>query len=205
MHMARATAQNPTQRSWWDPSVEAEWIADYLPAGNRSSAVLNVGCGNGRHARSAISLGYKVFAVDDEVSGVLNLATGGPAIIMQADVENKPWPFPEQYFAAGIVAKPLPKKVLEAACRSVEPGGYLFFDLFSTALAVRGDWAEVDGPFHPGPILSCLGGGFEILASENAIVTYPKVGVALRVAARKMCEPAELGLANQDIRQRSFG
>lgn len=205
MLMARAAAQNPRPRNWWDPSVEAEWIADYLPAGSRSSAVLNVGCGNGRHARSAISLGYKVFAVDRNVDGVLNLATGGPAIIMQADLEERPWPFPKQFFAAGIIAKPLPQKVLEAACRSIKPGGYLFFDLFSTALVVRGDWAELDGPFHPGPILSCLGDGFDVLASENAIVTYPKVGVALRVAARKASEPVELGLANQEVDRRQFG
>lgn len=204
MPRARAAAQNATQRYWWDPSVEADWIADYLPPGTRSSAVLNVGCGNGRHVRSALSLGYKVFAIDRQVDGVIDLATGGPAIIMQADLENRPWPFPERFFAAGIVAKPLPSHILEAACRSVRPGGYLFFDLFSNALVVRGDWAELDGPFDPGPILSCLGDQFEIMASENAIVTDPTVGVALRVAARKRDEVVEQGAIAREIAQRRF-
>ena len=73
----------------------SDWLqrwAHLLPAAGR---VLDLACGRGRHLRWAAAHGFAVTGIDRDAAALaesLDLADAGSAELINADIENAPWP-----------------------------------------------------------------------------------------------------------------
>src|SRR6187549_1531301 len=83
------------------PSAWVVRWADRVPAGGR---VLDVACGNGRHARYFASRGHPVEAVDRDSAALARLAGVSGVAARCADLEQGDWPYAGEEFAGIIVA-----------------------------------------------------------------------------------------------------
>lgn len=187
--MQTAIASGVTNRTaesiWGITNRQADWFADYLPADDQAGPVLSLAAGDGRSARVALAQGHKVFVVDRNVDEIMDLATGGNAVIMRADVVDSPWPFPADYFSSVLISRPLPRHTVEAAAASIQPGGTLIFDLdadpFEAALPER--------PTPPGLIARWLADRFEIVTDREPLAGRHSFDFGPRLVARKRSAP----------------
>jgi SAM-dependent methyltransferase len=80
--------------------------------------VLDVACGEGRHARALAARGYRVWAVDRDSSALSGLAGVRGVTTLCADLEGGPWPYAGRSFAGIIVTnylhRPLMAHLLDA-------------------------------------------------------------------------------------------
>lgn len=109
------------------------WTADRL----RGALVLDAGCGAGRFAEVALSLGARVVAVD--FSGAIdaardNLKGKGDVDFIQADINALPFApesFPFVYCLGVIQHTPDPDRSFRSLARMTAPGGRLAVDVYA--------------------------------------------------------------------------
>src|SRR6185503_7640539 len=102
------------------PSAWVVRWADRVPAGGR---VLDVACGNGRHARYFAARGYPVDAVDRDATVLAGLAGIRGVTARDADIEGGPWPYEGQRFAGIIVTNYLHRPLFAHLLAGLAPGG----------------------------------------------------------------------------------
>lgn len=108
-----------------EPTIQ-RWSQDVPPA----ATVLDVAAGGGRHARLFADRGASVVAVDRDTHALRSLAH--PRIeVVEADLENDPWPLPGRTFDAVVVVDYLWRRLLPELARSVAPGGLLLYETFA--------------------------------------------------------------------------
>jgi SAM-dependent methyltransferase len=127
------------------------WVQKYaslIPAG----PVLDLACGNGRHGRYFLDLGYPVTFVDKETSGVGDLSIHKNAELMTYDLENSyleshdletknlknsapetnaSWPYKENQFSGIVVTNYLHRPLFSHLKATVKPGGIIIYKTFS--------------------------------------------------------------------------
>lgn len=143
------------------------WVtrwAGLIPPGR---PVLDLACGNGRHAVYLAGLGHPVSAVDIDPSlSAPSRATPGIDWI-QADLEHAPWPCPGQRFAGVVVTHYLHRPLFDTLIASLEAGGVLIYETFSLGQAKYG---RPRNPLHlllPGELLEAVHGRLQVLAYED--------------------------------------
>ena len=147
--------------------IPSGWIrrwADQIPAGR---PVLDLACGNGRHAVLFASLGHPVCAVDRDLapSGPVRQAPG--IAWCQADLEAAPWPYPGQKFGGIVVSRYLQRPLFDVLIDSLEPGGMLIYETFSLG-QIR--YGRPRNPAHlllPGELLETVHGRLRVIAFED--------------------------------------
>ena len=170
---------------WGISRAQADWLTDYLPDAEPNAPILSIAAGNGRSARAALSKDHKVFIVDRDVDGLLDLTTGQGAVIMRADIEEKPWPFPAEFFCAALISRPLPRHAVEAAADSVVPGGTVILDLDADVVGSAGTDRRVSAEL----MVRWLAGRFDIVADLLTVSAPPADGLNPRLVARKRSVP----------------
>lgn len=158
----------------------ARWAA-LIPAGR---PVLDLACGNGRHAAHLAALGHPVAAVDIDL-GLIGPMRGTPGIDwLQADLENGPWPYPGRCFGGVVVTHYLHRPLFDVLIDSLEAGGLLIYETFALGQAKYG---RPRNPLHlllPGELLETVHGRLRVLAYED--VEEPEQRRCLqRLCARK--------------------
>lgn len=106
-----------------------------LPRPARSDALaLDVGCGQGRHARVLRGKGYRVVAMDVSRVALQHLRTrdrDGGILLLQADVDC--WPLSQGCFDAVVQVDFLDRSLLPLLASSLAAGGLLLIDTFLDA------------------------------------------------------------------------
>src|SRR3981081_3317654 len=94
----------------------SEWVGKWGP-GVGGVPVLDVACGEGRHARFFRDKGFEVVAVDREENSSLS-----PGIeFIKADLEDGgPWPFAGRKFGAIVVTNYLPRPLFPHLAASLD-------------------------------------------------------------------------------------
>lgn len=103
--------------------------AHLIPAGGR---VLDLACGQGRHAHYFAERGCRVLACDRDASALAALG-GRPGVdFVQADLESgAPWPFGGDLFEAIVVVNYLHRPLFPAISASLAPDGVLIYETFA--------------------------------------------------------------------------
>lgn len=155
--------------------------------------MLDVACGGGRHSRYLSALGYRVVAVDIDVSGLNDLSTDANVEIIQADLETGEWPFGERCFEGIVVTNYLHRAHLPLLVESLAAGGVLIFETFAKGNEKFGRPRDPAFLLNPAELLDVFGPRLTIVAYEHGIEKEPRQAVRQRICAVKASEPPLLG------------
>ena len=173
------------------------WVQRWSHLVRPGGTVLDVACGHGRHMKWFAARGHPVTGVDRDPQALAAAAwhLDGSGELVQADIENGPWPFAGRQFGAVVVTNYLWRALLPTLVASVEPGGVLLYETFAAGNETVGKPSRPDFLLRPGELLGVCG-GLRVVAYEDGFEAAPDRFVQ-RVAAVR--EPAGSGLARYPL------
>ena len=154
------------------------WITRFAHLVPARGEVLDVACGSGRHLRWFAAQGHLVVGVDRSDTALA--AAKGVGELVQADIENDPWPFADRRFAAVIVTNYLWRPLLATLIDSVAPGGVLLYETFAVGNESVGKPSNPDFLLRPGELLTACA-ALRVVAYEGRL---PNRSATLRAADR---------------------
>ena len=132
----------------------SDWVVRWTPLLAPASSVLDVACGQGRHAAWFARAGHRVTAVDRDPALLAPLA--GLANTVVADLEADPWPLPGHRFDAVVVTNYLWRPLFPALKAAVAQGGLLIYETFAQAQAAIGRPRRPEFLLRPGELIEVL-------------------------------------------------
>lgn len=155
------------------------WVARWAHLVGTGASVLDVACGGGRHSRFFAARGCKVTAVDRDAQALATLR--GVAEMIEADIENGPWPFAGRTFDAVVVTNYLWRPLLPAIVACVARGGTLIYETFAAGNEQFGKPSRADFLLQPGE-LARAAAALELVAYEHGRLENP-ARIVQRIAA----------------------
>ncbi|GMV58104.1 MAG: hypothetical protein AMXMBFR72_12150 [Betaproteobacteria bacterium] len=156
------------------PDIASAWVQRFAPLIARDANVLDVACGNGRHARLFARRGCVVDAVDrDPACGEL-LADEPNVRFLAADLEEGPWPYAGRRFDAIVVANYLHRPLFPQLVASLADGGVLIYETFAAGNERYGRPSNPDFLLKPRELLDAFGVQLHVLAFEDGVVDAPR-------------------------------
>jgi len=175
-----------------DPSVWVQRFAPLVPGGE----VLDLACGNGRHARYMAALGHSVVAVD-RAPEALQAAAGDGIVTSEIDLEQEgaAWAFGPARFAGIVVTNYLHRALIGDMLGSLAPNGVLIYETFADGNAAFGKPSNPDFLLQAGELLELARQhGLRVIAFEDGVVNSPKPAMVQRICAVKEEFPREAAL-----------
>lgn len=165
----------------------SNWIRRWSHLLAPGATVLDVACGTGRHLRWFAGRGHAVVGVDRNAQALAPLA--GLGELVQADLEQGPWPFDGRQFGAVVVTRYLWRPLLPTLLASVAPGGVLLYETFAVDNASVGRPANPDFLLQHGELLRhCAGPQWHVVGYEDGFLAQPERFVQ-RIAAVRPATP----------------
>lgn len=163
------------------PSAWVRRFASLIPAGGE---VLDLACGGGRHSRWLAALGYRVEAVDRDVSGLGDLPANGLVHVRQADLETGIWPYDRRQFSAIVVTNYLFRPRLPVLLAALADPGVLIYETFMAGNERYGRPSNPDFLLQPQELLDwARGNALSVVAFEEGDVDLPKPAMVQRLCA----------------------
>jgi SAM-dependent methyltransferase len=166
-----------------DTEAPSPWITRWSHLVPEKGKVLDVACGHGRHLRHFCSLGHPVTGVDRSEEAIAAVQQLGE--VLQADIENGPWPFPGRTFAGVVVTNYLWRALLPTLVASVAPGGALLYETFAAGNETVGKPSRPDFLLQPGELLAACA-SLRIVAYEDGYLSGPDRFVQRIAAVRQL-------------------
>ena len=186
------------------------WVARWahlVPNDVAEGRVLDVACGAGRHLLHFLKQNRPVTGIDiaqsalDLIAKQLSGEERTRCLLVQADIENGPWPLPDQsgadqsgadqsgaditLFAGVIVTNYLWRPLLPTLLQSLAPGGVLIYETFAAGNETVGKPSRPDFLLQPGELLRvCNDGGLRVIAYEDGFLNAPDRFMQRIVAVR---------------------
>ena len=157
------------------------WITRFAPLLPAGSQLLDLACGQGRHARYLQAQGLQVTGVDRDEAALraLQFDTAGEWLL--ADIENGAWPLEGRAFDAVVVTNYLWRPLWPRILASVAPGGLLLYETFAQGNEAYGKPSRPDFLLAPGELLQVCA-DWSIVAYEHGLLEQP-ARVVQRIAA----------------------
>ncbi|MES2632332.1 MAG: class I SAM-dependent methyltransferase [Pseudomonadota bacterium] len=146
------------------------WVQRWSHLVAPGERVLDVACGAGRHMRWFASRGHPVTGVDRSAEAIEGLASIGE--VLQADIENGPWPFTGRSFRAVVVTNYLWRPLLPLVVQSVAAGGILLYETFAAGNETVGRPSRPDFLLQPGELLRACA-DLRVVAYEDGFIEQP--------------------------------
>ena len=167
-------------------AAPSPWIERFTPLIRDGGGVLDLACGRGRHLRFFLERGFRVVAVDRDVSGLSDLRGHPHLEIVEADLEDgRPFPLATRAFDAVVVANYLYRPLLARLVDAVAPGGLLLYETFAKGNERFGRPANPHYLLDPGELLRAVSGNLRVLAYEDLVVERPRPAAVQRICARR--------------------
>ncbi|MEY2617187.1 MAG: hypothetical protein RL522_189 [Pseudomonadota bacterium] len=164
-------------------TTPSDWIRRWAHLAPAGRPVLDVACGAGRHLLEFAGRGHPVTGVDRDPQALAAAAwhLDGVGELVQADIENGPWPFANRQFGAVVVTNYLWRDLLPTLVHCVETGGVLLYETFAAGNETVGKPSRPDFLLRPGELLTACA-GLRVVAYEDGFEAAPDRFVQ-RVAA----------------------
>ncbi len=172
-----------------NPGTPSPWVTRFATLIPRGGLVLDLACGRGRHTRYLLSRGYRVVAVDIDVSGLDDLRAPGSLEVLAADLEAESWPLENLRFDAIIVTNYLHRPRLPGLAQSLRPSGVLIYETFAKGHEHLGRPRNPDFLLEPGELLDVFAPGLTIVAYEHGRRDNPSPRVTQRICGVRNTEP----------------
>ena len=168
------------QHSQLAPSA---WVCRFAPLIAPGGAVLDLACGQGRHARYLASLGYSVEAVDRDGAALAALAGVAGIATRCADLEAAAWPYAAECFDGIVVSNYLHRPLIAGLLASLRPGGVLIYETFALGNEKLGRPSNPEFLLRPGELLQWVQDRLQVVAFEQGRLELPKPAVIQRICA----------------------
>jgi SAM-dependent methyltransferase len=172
------------------------WVARWAHLVPPGASVLDLACGRGRHTKFFAARGCKVTAVDRDAQALAALR--GVAEVIEADIENGPWPFAQRTFDAVVVTNYLWRPLLPSIVACVAPQGVLVYETFAAGNEKFGKPSRPDFLLQPGELLKACA-ALDVVAYEHGRMENPTRIVQRAVACGKTrgVAPLESGIPGE--------
>lgn len=154
------------------------WLQRFAPT--PPGTALDVACGSGRNLRWLAQTGWQVTGVDRDTTATAPLQ--GLAEIVDADLENAPWPLSRQQFDLVVVCNYLWRPLFDDIRAAVKPGGWLIWETFADGQQTIGRPSRPDFLLQRGELLRVCS-GWRIVAYEDLFDGEVNPRFVQRVAA----------------------
>ena len=158
------------------------WIVRFAHLVPSGGEVLDLACGRGRHLRWFAGRGHPVVGVDRDADAIASLQ--GVGEILQADIENGPWPLAGRQFAAVVVTNYLWRPLFPRILQAVAPGGVLLHETFALGNETVGKPSRPDFLLAPGELLRAYP-GLRVVAYQDGFLSAPERFVQRLAAVRE--------------------
>lgn len=160
------------------------WVARWAPLMPQGE-VLDLACGNGRHARLLASFGHLVIALDRDPQALAQAAGEGiETVEYDLEAPGNPWPFAPRSLAGIVVTNYLHRPLFGALAAALAPNGVLIYETFARGNEVFGKPSNPDFLLMPGELLGLAGrGGLRVLGFEDGVVRRPRPARLQRLCA----------------------
>ena len=148
-----------------DSDIPSPWVVEHLQKVPPGGWVLDIAAGTGRHTHHAVQRGYQATAVDININRLDWLQGNLLVELVQADLENDPWPLADRTFDAVIVTNYLWRPIMPQIIAAVAPKGVLIYETFALGKPNYGGPSNPDFLLHPGELL-------DMVKSELTVLSY---------------------------------
>jgi SAM-dependent methyltransferase len=157
-------------------------VVRFAPRIRRGGTVLDVAAGNGRHTRHLRGLGYRVVAVDVDLSRMADLAADDGLELVEADLENAPWPFEGRSFDGIVVTNYLHRPLLPILAKSLAADGVLIYETFAEGNEQCGRPSNPDFLLREGELCNAFS-ELTLIEYEHGYEERPKPAMRQRICA----------------------
>jgi SAM-dependent methyltransferase len=161
------------------------WVTRWSALIDPQARVLDLACGQGRHARVLAARGAVVTALDRDTAALASLADLASVTTVAADVESGPWPFVDGQFDAVIVTNYLHRPLFAQILSSICDGGVLIYETFMSGNERYGRPSNPQFLLRQGELLAVTDDVFQVVAFEQGLHEGPNPAVMQRICAIK--------------------
>ncbi|MCP5084251.1 MAG: class I SAM-dependent methyltransferase [Alphaproteobacteria bacterium] len=171
----------------------SNWIGRFMHLVPAGADVLDLACGTGRHTALFSASGFKVTAVDRDISQLGVLAERKNIEVHQVDLEGETnWPFSNRSFGAIVVANYLHRPLIPHLISALEPGGVLIYETFAAGNEQFGKPSNPNFLLEPGELMDVVAGKLTVVAYEHGVLHHPRSAVVQRICAMNRSDPVVL-------------
>ena len=157
------------------------WLRRFAP--RPPGTALDVACGSGRNLRFLAETGWRVTGVDRDTVATAPLRDiANIAEIVDADIENGPWPFAGCEFDLVVVCNYLWRPLYDTIKSVVRPGGSLIWETFADGQQTIGRPSRPAFLLERGELLRVCA-GWHIVAFEDLFEDGPDPRFVQRIVA----------------------
>lgn len=177
--------ENPPNRRHLRITEPSPWVRRFAPLVPAGGTVLDLACGNGRHARLFLGRGHPVLAIDRDTDAVADLAERPDAEIVTADLEDGGgWPLAGRRFAGIVGVNYLHRPLFPPLLDALDDGGILIYETFARGNEAFARPRNPDHLLKSGELLGLVGARLQVVAYEHGLVENgPLPGVIQRICA----------------------
>ena len=160
--------------------LPSDWVLRWSQAWRDRDGLtaLDLACGSGRHLRLLAGDGVAVTGVDRDTTALAGLAgLSGRVELIQADIEQGPWPLEGRVFDLVLVTNYLWRPLLPRIVEAVAPGGWLIYETFTDGQQTIGRPARPEFLLRPGELLDAVD-GLRVIAYEDGFIESEPTGPA---------------------------
>lgn len=141
------------------------WVSRFAPLVYAGGTVLDLACGNGRHARLFLETDHPVTAIDRSLTAMDSLKKRKGLELIEADIESGAWPLEGRSFDCIVVVNYLHRPLLPILGQSLNPGGLLIYRTFGVGNEKYGKPSNPDFLLRPNELLDAFK-ELEVIAFE---------------------------------------
>ncbi len=161
--------------------VPSQWVVEHTPLIRKGGRVLDVACGNGRHAIWLARQGYLVDAVDRDYQAVAGMSGIANINVSIADIETGHWPVSDRKYDGIVVSRYLYRPLLGKLAKMLHPDGVLIYETFMVGNERYGRPSNPDYLLLPDELKLVYAPLLEIRAFEQGEVDGPAPAVMQRI------------------------
>ncbi len=166
-----------------DTVTPSAWVCRWAELVPRGGPVLDIACGNGRHARYFAARGHPVEAVDRDPALLAALSGIAGITTRCADLEGGPWPYDGRRYAGIVVANYLHRPLFPRLLAGLAPGGALIYETFAEGNERYGRPSNPAFLLRPGELLEAVRGRLRVIGYEDLHVSEPRPAMVQRICA----------------------
>ena len=163
-------------------TAPSAWVTSHADLIQPKGSVLDLACGSGRHTKWLLQQGFRVMAVDINITGLADIMETANLAVLEADLENGFWPLGNAQFDAIIVTNYLHRPLFAPIKDALAPDGVLIYETFMVGNEAYGRPSNLDFLLQPEELREVFK-SLEIVAFEEGYVDTPEPAMKQKIVA----------------------